>query len=84
VIKFPAIVVAIAIMIGLFRLVGAGRDAAPFTVTIEATELWRNPWPSPGEQTYIADGACKGPSSVCAPVDDRQIRASGGQVRAAF
>ena len=48
--KFSEMLFASAVVIGLFWLVSADRQADLFTVTIESTELWRNPWPAPGDQ----------------------------------
>jgi hypothetical protein len=74
---------AIAVMIELVCLVAAARHPDLFTVSIEATELWPNPWPAPGDPPPAANGPCRIPSSVCVPEDNSQPRASKG-VGAAF
>jgi hypothetical protein len=73
---------AILVVFQLF-LISADRHDDLFTASIEATELWYNPWPAPGDKTNVADGPCSVPSSVCAPAGDSQTSASNG-VRAAF
>ena len=39
---------AIVIAVELVWLVGMGRYDDPFSASINATELWYDPWPSPG------------------------------------
>lgn len=80
--NFTAMFLAISVVMQLF-LISADRHDDLFTVSIESTELWYNPWPAPGDQTRIADGPCGIPSRVCAPTDGSQTSASDG-VRAAF
>ncbi|WP_291688693.1 hypothetical protein [Bradyrhizobium sp.] len=46
--NFSMMLLAIAVAIELSWLVGPYRYAGLFPVSIETTELWRNPWPAPG------------------------------------
>lgn len=82
--NFSEMLFASAVVIGLFWLVSADRQGDLFTVTIESTELWRNPWPAPGDQTHVANGQCGTPSSVCAPADGSQTNALKDDLRVAF
>ena len=81
--KLSVELLAIAVLIELICLAGAERHADPLTVSIESTELWYNPWPSPGDQTLVANGQCGIPSRVCVPADGSRSSASNG-IRAAF
>jgi hypothetical protein len=74
---------AIAVLIELICLVGAERHADPANVSIEATELWYNPWPAPGDQTLVASGKCGIPPGVCVPADTSPTNSADG-TRAAF
>jgi hypothetical protein len=74
---------AIAVLIELICLVVAGRRPDPASVSIEATELWYNPWPAPGDPTLVANGPCRIPLQACVPADNSRPSAANG-VRAAF
>jgi len=43
-----AAILIVAVTIGLARHVGLDRHSEVVGATIDATELWRNPWPAPG------------------------------------
>ena len=48
--SFLAVLLAIGLGIGFGWLITTGRYVDPATVSIEATELWFNPWPPPGDR----------------------------------
>jgi hypothetical protein len=79
-----AVLIELIFLVGAERfLIGAGRHPNPVTVSIEATELWYNPWPAPGDQTLVANGQCRIPSGACVPAGNSQTSGSN-DVRAAF
>jgi hypothetical protein len=46
---------AVAVAIELICLINVERHANRFSISIASTELWRNPWPGPGDQTRVAE-----------------------------
>ena len=80
--KFSVMLLAIAVVIEVAWLAREPHDDR-FPVSIESTELWYNPWPTPGDRTSVANGKCGIPSDVCAPAGDSRASVSNG-VRAAF
>lgn len=52
--KFTIIFLAVVVVVELVRVVGMDRYAEQFSVSVESTELWYNPWPAPGDQTGVA------------------------------
>jgi hypothetical protein len=76
--NLSATLLAIAVVIELVCLIGAGRHPGLFTASIESTELWLDPWPAPGDQTRVANGQCKIPSGACIAAERSQPSASNG------
>jgi hypothetical protein len=79
--NFSAMCLAICVVIQLF-LISADRHDDLFTVSIDSTELWFNPWQAPDDQARVADGPSGIPSSVCVAAGDSRASAPDG-VRAA-
>jgi hypothetical protein len=82
--EFSIMVLAIAVVVELVWFIGADRYVNLFTASIEATELWHNPRPAPGDQTDVASGRSRMPSNAGVPAADRKTGAAAGGPRTTF
>lgn len=60
--KSSIIVLAVVVAVELVWLVGMGRYVDHYSVSIESTELWYNPWVAPGDRTGVMNGGNRSPS----------------------
>jgi hypothetical protein len=82
--KFSILLLVIAVVVELVCFIGVDRYVNLFTASIEATELWYNPWPAPGDQTDVASGRSRMPSNAGVPAADRKTGAAAGGPRTTF